>query len=103
MEGVFYKPEKFTSRGEIFQTPSGLGGTFSVEFVNKTANGRFVFVRRRMADWPEEIYTFTANEVKTKVYVLVPDKFQRLILTNEATQKYEAILSDPDVDRVERF
>ena len=103
MERVFYTPERFTRRGEKFETPNCLGGTFTIEFVRKTATGRYMFLRRRMADWPEESYNFTADELKQKVYVLVPDKFQRLVLSNEATGRYEAILNDPLVDRTERF
>lgn len=103
MERVFYKEEKFTKPGEKFETPSGLGGTFSIEFVRKTANDRFVFLRRRKEDWPEETYTFTASELKTKVYVLVPDKYQQYVLSAEANERYDAILNDPHVDRIERI
>lgn len=103
MERVFFKEEKFTTRGEKFETPSGFGGAFSIEFIRKTANGRFVFLRRRWEDWPEETYTFTASQLKEKVYRLIPDKFERYMLSTEANAKYEAILSDPHVDRTERF
>jgi len=99
MERIFYKEEKFTTRGEKFETPSGLGGSFTIEFIRQTSNGRFEFLRRRKPDWPEQVYTFSASELKEKVYRLIPDRFERLMLTDVANQKYEQMMKDPHVDR----
>lgn len=101
MERIFYKEEKFTTRGEQFETPSGLGGTFTIEYIRRTSNGRFEFLRRRMPDWPEQIYTFSESELKEMVYRLIPGRFDRLMLSNVANQKYELMMKDPHVDRIE--
>lgn len=102
MEKIIYKPGKFTSPGEQFVTPSGLGGTFKIEFVKKT-DDRFVFLRRKSGGWPKETYTFTAETLATQVFVLNPGKSERFMLKDEALQKYETMLKDPEIDRVERY
>lgn len=103
MERIFYKPEMFTTRGQKFETPNCLGGTFTIELVERTSDDKFIFLRRRKANWPEQKYTFSLEDLGRLVYVLVPGKFERIILRDEACRKYEAMLSDPKVLRVEQF
>ncbi|WP_224962775.1 hypothetical protein [Geomonas subterranea] len=100
MERIFYKEDKFTTRGEKFETPSGMGGSFTIEYIRRTSNGRFEFLRRRMPDWPEQVYTFSASELKERVYRLIPSRFDRLMLTDIANRKYEEMMNDPHVDRI---
>lgn len=101
MDRIFYNEEKFTARGEKFETPSGLGGTFTIEFIRKTSNGRFEFLRRKKVDWPEQVYIFSASELKEKVYRLIPGRFERLMLLDDSRKKYEEMMKDPHVDRIE--
>lgn len=100
MERIFYKEDKFTTRGEKFETPSGMGGSFTIEYIRRTSNGRFEFLRRQMPDWPKQVYTFSASDLKERVYRLIPSRFDRLMLTDIANRKYQEMMNDPHVDRI---
>ncbi len=101
MDRITFDPSKFTKIGDKFDTPSGMGGSFSIEFVG-CKDQKYMFRRRAVNDWPEAMYAFTAEEVAVQVYILIPDKFERMMLTNAACRKYEAILKDPHIKSVER-
>ena len=100
MERIYYKPSKFMLRGEKFETPSGLGGTFDIKFVKKDADGKYHFFRKKRGGWPAASYTFTEEQLKTEVFLTILDKYERLVLTAESCKKYEQLLADPHIDRV---
>lgn len=102
MDRVTFNPSKFTKVGTKFDTSSGLGGSFSIEFIGMK-DGNFLFRRNAVNDWPEATYTFTAEQVAMKVYILIPDKHERLMLTEAARLKYEEILKDTHINSVERY
>lgn len=103
MDRIHYKSSKFTQKGEKFETPSGLGGYFDIEFVEKDADGNYHFLRRKRGDWPDAIYTFTGEQLKTEVFRAIPDKYDRLIFSDESRKKYETLLADPHIDRVGKY
>lgn len=102
MEKIFYQPSKFAQRGEKFETPSNLGGTFIIEFV-EASDDKFIFLRRKTRDWPETTYTFTVETLVLQVFVIILDKYDRQWVSDESRKKYEAMLKDPHIDRVERY
>jgi hypothetical protein len=101
MDRIYYTPSKFTRSGDKFDIDSRLGGTFTVEFVGKTPDGLFRFHRKKVNDWPAADYTYTEEQVSKEVFHLVPDKYDRLVMKDESREKYERMLADPHIDRVE--
>jgi hypothetical protein len=103
MERIFYLPTKFTTKGETFDTPSGLGGTFTVVFSKKTKDGCYEFVRPKKHGWPRATYSFTEAQLRTEIFHTIPDKYDRLMISEEKRLAYEAMLADPCVERRERI
>lgn len=99
---INYKPSKFATVGEKFDISSGLGGSFTVSFIGKTESGDFIFRRAKTSSFPAATYTFAPGAVTKEIYRLIPDKYERLMLTEEAQAKYETMLNDPHVAGTER-
>ncbi len=72
----FFDVERFAKGkvklGETFSIDSGLGGSWTVEYVSHEGNGP-VFKRRARHGWPEEHFRYPdAAETARHVFILVP-------------------------------
>ena len=103
MDKIFYMPSKFVCKGERFDTPSGMGGSFTIELIGKRPDGKFAFYRPAKTDWPADTYVFTEEQLSSQVYRVIPGKYERLVFKDETRKKYEEMLADRDVDRVENY
>lgn len=64
----YFKPEQLL-KGETYSIRSGLGGSWSVEFVGRV-DGTYKFVRHARPDWPRAEFTFRHEEIVLSVYVM---------------------------------
>lgn len=103
MDRLFFKPSRFRKRGEKFETPSGMGGTFTIEFIAKTDDGKFIFLRMPTSTgWPASAYTFTEDKLAKEVFQSIPNKFERCVMYETFRKKYERMLANPHIERVEK-
>lgn len=101
MTAIFYKPTKFTRRWEWFKTQSGSDGSVDVRFLGVAKDGRFKFLCED--SWPKAKYLFTVEQLSKKIYRLIPNEFDRSIVSDKCKAKYQEILNDPHVDRVVEY
>lgn len=60
-------------QGETFSIDSGLGGSWTVEYVHHGHSGP-VFIRRAKPEWPAETFCFSSDEhAAENVYILVAE------------------------------